>query len=83
MILEALFVTLAFTASQEGAPIPEPPAAVAGDCSADPAALAAEAGVLLANAGSAPDAATLRRARDLLRRARKGAPSVALDLRSA
>ena len=83
MILEALLAALAFTASQDAAPAPEAPAPAAGDCSSDPAALAAQARSLLEDAGAAPDAATLRRARDLLRRARKGSSDAALMLSSA
>lgn len=56
---------------------------VSGDCTADPAALSAQTRELLADAGPDPDAPTVRRARELLRAARKRAASVALDLDSA
>jgi cytochrome c-type biogenesis protein CcmH/NrfG len=72
-------VLLGGAPAQEGDVAADAP--VAGDCTADPATLVAEARAVLGDA--APDAATLRRARDLLRRARKAAPGVNLDLEAA
>jgi tetratricopeptide (TPR) repeat protein len=58
-------------------------APVSGDCPADPATLSVQARELLAVAGPEPDATALRRARELLRAARKGAARVELDLDAA
>ncbi|HEY3204654.1 MAG TPA: hypothetical protein VGL03_13465 [Thermoanaerobaculia bacterium] len=54
-----------------------------GDCSTDAVALSAEAEELLTGSGPRPAAATLARARELTRAARRGAPSSALSLRAA
>ncbi|HEY2797802.1 MAG TPA: hypothetical protein VGK26_07940 [Thermoanaerobaculia bacterium] len=83
MILEAVLAAslLVRVPAQEGVVAPDVP--VAGECAADPAMLTAEARALLADAGAAPETATLRRARDLVRRARKAAPGAGLDLEAA
>ena len=54
-----------------------------GDCANDPGVAADEAFALLASAGAEPDPETLRRARELLRAARKAAPGARLDLWAA
>ncbi len=83
MILETILLAALSAISQEAAASPETP--VSGDCSTDPATLVTEARGLLAggDGGHAPDAGTLRHARDLLRRARKGSPNGGLDLAAA
>ncbi len=87
VILEAILGAVFFggVLAQETAATPGAPAPVSGDCAADPATLAAEARALLGavDAGAVPDAGTLRRARDLLRRARKGSSGAGLDLAAA
>ncbi|HEU5248474.1 MAG TPA: tetratricopeptide repeat protein [Thermoanaerobaculia bacterium] len=61
------------------------PSSASGDggCADDPAAIAAEADALIADAGPTPDAATLEQARRLYRRVRVLAPSAVHSLRAA
>jgi tetratricopeptide (TPR) repeat protein len=57
--------------------------AAPGDCPEDAPALAAEADLLIAEAGPSPDASTLERARRLYRRARVLLPTPEFSLRAA
>ncbi|HEY1252300.1 MAG TPA: tetratricopeptide repeat protein [Thermoanaerobaculia bacterium] len=80
MILEAILALALRSSPQEEAAAEFP---IAGDCASDPDTLLAEARGVLTGAGPSPDASALRRARDLLRRARKGSPDAGLMLLSA
>jgi len=75
-VIAAAVLGVWLAAAQEEAP-------VAGDCSADPAALTAEAQGRLAAFGPTPPADAIVLARELVRRARRLAPSSDLALRAA
>ena len=76
MILASLFCALLAAAPPDEAP-------VSGDCSADPAALVAEAAALLAASGPEPSAEALSAARRLIRSARRADASPDLALEAA
>jgi tetratricopeptide (TPR) repeat protein len=75
-VIAAALLAACLAASQE-----EPP--IVGDCSSDPDALAGEARDWLADLSANPSADEISRARDLLRRARRLAPSASLALFAA